>query len=169
MRVVLAVAISADGYVSPPQDARSFDWTSTEDRRHIVQLSKQAQVIIMGSTTYQTLKIKRAPPGRRLIIYTHNADSIKGENIETTGVSPQELLQQLATQGVEDVIVEGGPSVYGMFLAAGVVDEVYITVEPVLFGTGIPFLQTQLNIQMQLLEHTSLNQSTILLHYAIKR
>lgn len=169
MKVVLAVAISADGCISPLLDTRSFEWTSKEDRHHIVELSKQMHVIIMGSTTFQTFKIKRAPPGRRLIVYTHSPSSVTGENVETTSMEPQELLRKLADERVERVIIEGGASVYGMYLAANVVDELYVTIEPVLFGKGVHFLQTPLGIRMRLLEHDTLNDNTVLLHYAIDR
>lgn len=169
MKVVLAVALSADGYVSPSSDIRSYEWTSKEDRRHFVQLSKQMQVIIMGAKTFQTFKIKRAPPGRRLIVYTHDPGTIAGENIQTTAMPPQDLVQQLAAEGIETVILYGGMTIYSMFLAAGVVDEVYLTIEPILFGAGVPFLQTPLGIRMQLLEQSNLNANTILLHYAIER
>jgi dihydrofolate reductase len=56
-----------------------------------------------------------------------------------------------------------------MFLAAGLVDEVYLTIEPVLFGQGIPFTREPLRVPLKLLDTTNLNASTVLLHYAIEK
>lgn len=146
---------------------RSYEWTSQEDRQFFTELSKQIPVMVMGSTTYNTFKIKRAPPGRRLLVYTHNPASVTGENVETTAKTPQDLLQQLAREGIDSVLVAGGSAIYGMYLAAGLVDELYITVEPVLLGSGVPFLQSTLGVKLQLLDQRNLNANTVLLHYAI--
>lgn len=46
-------------------------------------------------------------------------------------------LELLWESGVTGVLVEGGPSTIGRFLASGTVDEVVLYVAPVAFGTGL--------------------------------
>ncbi len=49
-------------------------------------------------------------------------------------------LSQLTHHGVRHLMVEGGPTVAGAFLRAGVVDEVFTYVAPILLGDGTPML-----------------------------
>lgn len=53
----------------------------------------------------------------------------------TGRVAPQEILQLLNLQfGVERVLHEGGPTLFGQFLAAGLVDELFLTLSPQIAG-----------------------------------
>ena len=49
----------------------------------------------------------------------------------------QDLLKRLSDDGVEHVYVDGGTSIQG-FLSEGLVDEITVTVIPVILGGGIP-------------------------------
>jgi diaminohydroxyphosphoribosylaminopyrimidine deaminase/5-amino-6-(5-phosphoribosylamino)uracil reductase len=50
------------------------------------------------------------------------------------GHSPRALLDNLFAQGIRSVYVEGGPTIASAFIEAGVVDEIHITVGPLLIG-----------------------------------
>ncbi|WP_420000269.1 bifunctional diaminohydroxyphosphoribosylaminopyrimidine deaminase/5-amino-6-(5-phosphoribosylamino)uracil reductase RibD [Streptomyces boninensis] len=54
----------------------------------------------------------------------------------TGGLAIPELLAALHERGVRSVLLEGGPTLAGAFLAAGVVDEVTGYLAPVLLGAG---------------------------------
>lgn len=164
----MAAALSLDGFISPTAHVRSFEWTSKEDQQLIIKLGREAEVIVMGANTFDTFKIKRAPPGRRLIIYTTKPESVHGEGIETTREDPKVLLRRLEREGVKNVIIEGGSAIYRLFLEAKVVDDLYITIEPVLFGDGISFMNGQAVTKLTLIGKRMLNDSTILLHYAVE-
>jgi 5-amino-6-(5-phosphoribosylamino)uracil reductase len=49
-------------------------------------------------------------------------------------LNPQTILGRLSDAGV--VLIEGGPSLAGQFIAAGLVDELNVTIAPVLVGGG---------------------------------
>jgi diaminohydroxyphosphoribosylaminopyrimidine deaminase/5-amino-6-(5-phosphoribosylamino)uracil reductase len=52
-------------------------------------------------------------------------------------VAPRRALQLLAARGVQSVLVEGGASVAGAFIASGLVDRVALFVAPKLLGGGL--------------------------------
>jgi 5-amino-6-(5-phosphoribosylamino)uracil reductase len=54
----------------------------------------------------------------------------------TAGVDPRRLLSLLARRGIRRLVVEGGGQIYGLFLRAGLVDEIHLTVCPMLIGGG---------------------------------
>jgi riboflavin-specific deaminase-like protein len=54
----------------------------------------------------------------------------------TAGVDPRRLLALLARRGIRRLVVEGGGEIYGLFLRARLVDEIHLTVCPLLLGGG---------------------------------
>lgn len=169
MRTFIIAAQSADGFIGANTAQSSLEWRSREDGQLFTRLTKEAGVMIMGATTYKTFRVKRAPPGRRLIIYTNHPDEIIGEHIETTAEEPGALLARLEREGTHTVAVCGGGSIDSLFLDAGLVDELYLTIEPVLFGQGVPLLRTACRVQLRLLNCQPLNPNSLLLHYAVQR
>lgn len=169
MKVSIIAAMTADGLLGANESQSSLEWRSPVDGKSFIELTKQAGVMVMGAATYRTFRVKRAPPGRRLIVYTHHPESITGEGVETTDETPQALLERLQRDGFTSVAICGGASIHSLFLDAGLVDELYLTIEPVLFGQGVPFLRNATQARLRLLDCSQLNQDTLLLHYAVSK
>lgn len=167
MKIFIIAAMSVDGFIGVNADHRSLNWRSKADARFFIESTKAAGVMVMGSTTYKTFKVRRAPPGRRLIVYTHNPDSIEGEHVETTSEDPRKLIERLEREGAQSLAVCGGAAINTLFVRAGVVDELYLTVEPILFGMGVPLFNESLSNRLTLLENRPLSEHTILLRYAV--
>jgi len=166
MNVWLIAAMSADGKIAEDSDQTSLDWTSKEDTRFFIDKTKEAGVVIMGRKTFDT--IGKPLIGRRIIVMTRQKDLVfEGEGVEYTNLQPENLLHQLSTQGVETVVIAGGSNVYSHFLQQNLVTDVYLTIEPVLFGTGIPLAAGFDRIDMRLEDVTKLNEQAVLLHYKI--
>nr|AIA13155.1 RibD C-terminal domain protein [uncultured bacterium]AIA13342.1 RibD C-terminal domain protein [uncultured bacterium] len=166
MKTVLVAAITADGFIGRSADHLA-DWTGKSDKKLFVEVTRQAGTMVMGSRTFAT--IGRALPGRRTIVYTSRPGAITAEGVETTAEAPADLVKRLQHEGTEGLAVVGGASIYGQFMAAGVVDEIYLTVAPLVFGSGVPLFGQTLDARLELLESTKLDDNTILLHYRVAR
>lgn len=163
MKVFIIAALSADGYIAR-STTETANWTSSEDKKLFVKLTKEAGVIIMGATTLST--IGRALPGRRTIVYTSHPEDLTIPEVEPTAEDPKLLLKRLEDEGVTSVAICGGRSIYTLFMKAGLVDELYLTVEPVLFGIGIPLFSEPINVRISMVDTSKLNENVILLHYS---
>lgn len=166
MRVFIIAALTADGFIGR-DGGHTADWTGGEDKKVFVRLTKEAGVMVMGSRTFAT--IGRALPGRRNIIYTSRPDEIAAEGVETTNEAPAELLKRLENEGASAVAICGGASVYDLFMRAGVVDELYITYVPVLFGKGVALFADELSTGLELQDSTKLDDGAVLMHYIVKK
>jgi len=51
---------------------------------------------------------------------------------------PREALAQVARRGIHHALLEGGPTLAGAFMRAGLVDEVIAYLAPALLGAGRP-------------------------------
>jgi dihydrofolate reductase len=169
MKVFMIAAQSADGFIGRDVHHRSLDWRSKEDAELFIRLTKETGVIVMGSKTFNTFRIRRAPPGRRLIIYTSRPEAMQGDGIETTSEEPRALVERLEREGATAVAIGGGASIYKLFMDSGLVDEVYLTIEPVLFGAGVPLFSGEVHARLSLIENRQLNDDTTLLRYAVKK
>lgn len=164
MKVSLIAAVTADGFIAKTSD-HFADWTSKEDKQLFVKLTKEAGVMIMGSSTFNT--IGRPLPERKTVVYTSKPDKYRGIEVTKTSLPPTELLHQLEAEGHDHVTICGGAQIYTMFMQAGVVTDVHLTVEPVLFGTGISLFNNDLETKLTLKHTEQLNDNTIHLHYTV--
>lgn len=164
MKVFLIAAISADGFIARETNELA-NWTSKEDKKLYVELTKRAGVMVMGRTTFET--IGRALPGRKTIVYSHQDVDI--DDVEVTDEAPANLIHRLHQEGFKEVAVCGGSAMYTQFMEAGVIDELYLTIEPVLFGNGVPLFAGQLDVRLRLLESRQLNDNAVLMHYEVEK
>lgn len=162
MRVFLIAAVTADGFIGR-DSTHLADWTSQEDKRLFIQLTKDAGVIVMGANTYAT--IGRPLPNRRNLVYSRELIDTPG--VEVVTEPPDALLARLEREGHDTVAICGGQTIYDAFLQAGVVNEIYLTIEPLLFGTGISLMRTTFSAQLKLQEVKKLNDHTVMVHYEV--
>lgn len=163
MNCFIIAAISLDGYIARFENDFSMDWTSPEDKKFFVERTKKAGVVVFGKNTYKT--IGKPLKDRLNIVYSKNE---KFEGVEITQKEPKELLAELETRGFFEVAICGGASIYTLFMKSGAVDEIYLTVEPVIFGDGIKLFNEKLNYKLNFLEIKKINDfGTLLLHYKV--
>ncbi len=161
IKVFIIAAQTLDGFIAKEANHPAF-WTSKEDKRRFVELTKRAGVCIMGSQTFKTLP--RPLKERVNIVYTRSQEF---EGAETTNKHPIDLVAELEERGFEEVAICGGSQIYTMFLKAGIVDTIYLTVEPVIFGTGISIFNEAIDVHTKLISHTLTEEGTLLLEYKV--
>ncbi len=68
-------------------------------------------------------------------------------------------------------MVAGGGKLNAAFLEQGLIDEIFIDVEPVLVGEGLPFVDgSDFSIEgLNLLETKQIGSDGIQLHYAVRK
>ncbi len=166
MKVMLIAAISANGKIAEKTDQSSLDWTSKEDTRFFIDKTKEAGTVVMGRKTFAT--INKPLKGRRLIVLTRTPEKEPAmEGVEYTFEAPGTLCRRLEAEGVQTLALAGGGSVYAQFLEAGLVTDVYLTIEPILFGDGVNLAEGFNRIPMTLQSVTQLNPQTVLLYYTV--
>ncbi len=105
------------------------------------------------------------------VVLTHN-NSLQSQNPKTiySGVVAEGIIKLFADAGYREVCIAGGHETYGCFLKAGAVDDLYIDLEPYMFGKGIHFMpELDLDINFKLLEVSKLSEQTVQLHYGVEK
>lgn len=174
IKVICVAASSVNGNMTNGTDPSVVHWTSQEDKRYFIDLIENAKVIIMGRKTYEHAKdrIEHKEGRLRIVLTSHPEnyahDVIPGK-LEFMNEQPLVLLKNLEDKGYSNVLLVGGSVINTLFLQEDCVDELWITVEPKLFGTGTPlFAQENFQKNLQLLSQEQLNpEGTLLLKYKI--
>lgn len=162
MTCFIIAAITADGYIAQNESQESFLWTSKEDKKRFIELTKRAGVIVVGSSTFATFP--KPLKDRINIVYSRSKNF---EGVETTQDSPQELLKKLATKGFKEVAVCGGAHIYSMFMKARVVNKIFLTIEPIVFGSGIRLFNEEMSARLKLATMEKTETGTLLLEYEV--
>lgn len=163
MKAFIIAALTADGFIAKNSAHTPLGWTSKEDKQFFAERTKEAGVVVMGKNTYET--IGRPFPGRHTIVYA--AEDQQYEGVEVTQKSPQDLLEDLEKRGFKELAICGGSTMYTMFMESGVVDTIYLTVEPHLFGTGMTLFNKEMEISLRLINVKKIGDNTILIEYGV--
>ena len=132
------IATSLDGYVA--RQNGSIDWLDIVQRQGedygYARFWGSIDAVVIGRGTYQTaLGFPTWPyTGKRCVVLTHAAFERRNDEEFHAG-DPQPLLERLSAEGVRRVYVDGGRVITAL-LATGVVDELTISVLPILLGEG---------------------------------
>lgn len=92
-----------------------------------------------------------------------------GGSVEYINTTTRQLVEKMEQEGHDAVVVAGGASVYSQFLRDGLVTDLYLTVEPVLFGNGVPLISGIERINLRFVEMRLLGDQSVLLHYSFDR
>ncbi len=174
MKTILIAAISLDGFITR-HDQPGSGFTSPEDKRYFQQTVLDFDTLIFGSVNYEQSKDwmqSHLRPEQLKMVLTRSpvryADQERKNDLEFTSESPTELLKSLAQRDRKKIAILGGGKIYGLFIQENAVDELWLTLEPKIFGSGVKLAAGQLNTQFELFSEEKLNPSTLLLKYRPK-
>jgi len=136
--VTYKVAVTLDGRVAVPGER----WVSGEESRRLVhELRAGSDAVGVGMGTVRAdnprldarrVEVSRQP--RRLAF--GRGPLPEGSELELRRGSLLGELEALAGEGVQSLLLEGGPTLAGSYFAEGLVDKVLVFVAPTLGGTG---------------------------------
>jgi diaminohydroxyphosphoribosylaminopyrimidine deaminase/5-amino-6-(5-phosphoribosylamino)uracil reductase len=135
--VTLKLAVTLDGRVAVPGSR----WISGEEsRRRVHELRAQVDAVAVGMGTVRAddpqLTARDVGAGRqpRRLAFGHGPTELELR----TGRLDEEL-RALAEEGVQSLLLEGGPTLAQSFLRAGLVDKLMLFVAPRIAGEGLLF------------------------------
>jgi diaminohydroxyphosphoribosylaminopyrimidine deaminase/5-amino-6-(5-phosphoribosylamino)uracil reductase len=136
--VTYKVALSLDGRVRVPDER----WVTGEASRHLVHVLRarsDAVAVGMGTVRWDNPRLDaRDVPAQRQPrrIAFGRGPLPEGSELELrSGQIPDEL-EALAAEGVQSLLLEGGPTLAAAFLEQGLVDKLLVFVAPRLSGEG---------------------------------
>jgi len=161
-KIIVALQTSVDGFIEGPEG--ELDWAMTEDEetwKDVFAMFKSVDTCILGRVMYseyeQYWKAVLANPGGPLplsgkaatkneiayarwanktphIVVSKTLDEVAWKT--TRIVRDIEKIRKLKEQPGKDIYVVGGATLVGSLMNAGLIDEVQLTVNPLILGGG---------------------------------
>ena len=136
--VTYKAAVTLDGRVVVPESR----WvTGEESRRRVHELRAASDAVAVGMGTVRAdaprldaRDVEASSQPRRLAFGTGPLP--EGSELELVSGPLDETLKRLAAEGVQSLLLEGGPTLASSFLREGLVDKLLLFVAPTLAGSG---------------------------------
>ncbi|HYY02383.1 MAG TPA: RibD family protein, partial [Gaiellaceae bacterium] len=156
--VILKLALTLDGRVAAP----SSRWISSEQsRRRVHELRAQVDAVAVGMGTVLAddpqLTVRDAAATRQPRRLAFGRPPLpEGSGLELRTGALADELHALAAEGVQSLLLEGGPRIAEEFLRTDVVDKLLLFVAPTIAGAG-PAFTPDLDLAVEL-EHLSVER-----------
>lgn len=169
MKTILVFVQTADGKITKWGYPIIRSWSSKEDQDYFFSLMKKSELTVVGSNTFNSDPFKPSS-GHLLVVMTRHPEhyqTIPG-SIEFSSLSPTELVKEYSAR-YDQMFLVGGPHLATSFFRENLINEIWLTIEPRIFGFGGNFISDQnLDIRLQLKSFEKINDSgTLILKYSV--
>lgn len=162
-------AVTLDGKIGANEKHFS-NWTSKEDKKFMRALLDTCDVIIVGNNTYKTA-IKPLSK-RNCIVLTRSVKTTNRvtENLLFLNTKSTNLKKTIEKAGYRKIAVLGGAQTYSYCLEHKMLDDLYLTIEPIIFGSGVPLFAGKYKLRKTKIVSTKkLNRAGTLLVHSVFR
>ncbi len=169
-QVRYSVAASLDGFIAGP--GGEYDWTPEEPRVDFQAFLEKIDTILNGRKTFEVVleggglaSLPKVP----VIAFSYTLEP--GEQPDHTVVSGDaaDFVRRLKGQEGRGIWLFGGGRLFGSLLAAGVVDLAEVAIVPVMLGDGVPLVDIQRLVHLELERTESFPSGILLNRYRIKK
>lgn len=154
-KLILGLAVSLDGYI---EDANGgYDWCFTDQDYGMKDFLNRIDAVFMGRKSYELMQQipeseKTYMPKAKTYVFSTTLQQVAaGDALVQSNIGV--AVRQIKSQAGKDIWLFGGASLTEALMAENLVDEFWLSVHPVLLGSGKPWWgQNDRRIWMQLLE-----------------
>ena len=149
-KVVLNIATSLDGFIAGPNG--EIDWLFTDGDYGLSDFFKTIDSTLIGNKTYQLmLKMgENGYSGMTNYVFTRKPTESKSDNVIFVSDNIVEFVRQLKDKDGKNIWLVGGGEIANVFFAASLVDEMILSVHPIILGDGIPLFKRSKRIDYKL-------------------
>lgn len=165
MKITLHMAISMDGFIAK-SDGDS-DWVSKVDSDLFEKRCKETGCIVVGRKTFEQFHGSLYPMKSVLtLVLTSNNDAKSKEKNVVFVNSAKQAIELATEKGYKNILIAGGGHTNGAFLYDNLVNEIFLSVHPIVLNKGIKLFEganTQHNFT--LIDSKELGEGLVELHY----
>ncbi|HEY0976971.1 MAG TPA: dihydrofolate reductase family protein [Flavobacteriales bacterium] len=165
--LLLNLAVTLDGYIEGPKG--EIDWCLTDQDYGIGAFLDRCDALLMGRKSYEAM-LKYDPrgmPGKHKYVFSRTLSGPKPETEFLQGDLSVQVQRLKRTEG-KAIWLYGGADVIAQCLEAGLVDELCLSIHPLLLGDGIPLYSKLPRTPLRLLDSTTYDTGLVQLTYAVE-
>jgi dihydrofolate reductase len=167
-KVVLGLAVSLDGFIEGPNG--EYDWCFTDQDYGLSAFFKRVDAIFMGRKSYEVAQSagggQNPWKGMTTYVFSNSLKEVRGKNVKLLSGDVEDQVRQMKHQEGKDMWLFGGAELTTSFINNGLVDELWLSIHPILLGAGKRLFQ---NIRerknLELIEHKVYESGLVSLTY----
>ncbi len=165
-KYIAIAAVTIDGKIAK-HSKHQTDWTSKEDKDFLHSMLDKCDLVIVGRKTYD---LAQKPLSKRnCLVLTRRIKDVKiaGPRLVYCHPGNFDLENYIEKKHYKKIAVLGGKQIYNYFLERDLLDEIYLTIEPLIFGSGLGLFDiNDKSMNYKLKSVKKLNrEGSVLLHY----
>jgi len=167
-KIIVYIASSLDGYIA--RENGDIDWLPENTASGYDEFYKTIDTVVMGKNTYkQVLTFGEYPyKDKSSYVFTRNNDQTKDENTEFVS-DVDKFVKKNISNSEKNIWLVGGAEIISSFLNRGFVDEIILSIIPVVLGKGISlFKNIQNEVKLELIKTTDYDK-LVELHYRVTK
>jgi dihydrofolate reductase len=165
-KIILFIASSLDGYIA--RENGDVDWLPESAVSGYDDFYKSVDTVILGKKTYaQVLTFGDYPyKDKKSFVITRNNNCENEDNIKFVN-DVEKLVKNIRSSTGANVWLVGGAEIISAFMNFKFVDELVLSIIPVVLGSGIPlFKNIQKDAKLELIKTTTYD-ALVEMHYKI--
>lgn len=139
-KIVLGVAVSLDGFIEGPNG--EYDWCFNDQDYGLSDFFKSVDSIFMGRKTYEVAKSNGGMDqwkGVTTYLFSNTIDKAPSNDVKM--VRSVDEVDGILKQPGKNIWLFGGAELTTAFVNRGLIDELWLSVHPILLGSGKPLFQ----------------------------
>jgi len=135
-KIILNLAVSLDGYIEGPNG--EFDWCFTDQDYGMTDFLNGIDTIFFGRKSYDILlgMDKNPYPDKAKYVFTENPE-YRVKNVISVKIDPEKINEIKELRG-SNIWLFGGAELFNKLLEMNLVDEMQLSVHPLVLGSGTP-------------------------------
>ncbi len=136
--IILFIACSLDGFIA--REDGGVDWLFDDQDYGMSEFYESIDTVLMGRKTYDFMLRSGFPyyKGKMNYIFSRSQKTEKTENVQFVSGDVRDFVESLQKRTGKDVWLVGGSRLIESFLEAELIDEMILSIHPVVLGKGIP-------------------------------
>ena len=167
------VASTVDGFIA--HEDHSIDGFVSEGEHvidYLESLKHDYDIVLMGRRTYEfgfQFGVTNPYPWMKQYVFSRTMERSPDPNVELVSQELTGFVRELKNETGKDIYLCGGAELAGRLFAEGLVDEVILKLNPVLFGSGIPLFSSGVKqADLELAGSKVYGNGVVLLNYRVK-
>jgi dihydrofolate reductase len=167
------VAITLDGFIAHTNHTvNGFVEEGQHVTDYFASLKNDYDIVLMGRRTYEfgfQFGVTNPYPWLRQYVVSRSMIQSPDSNVKLVSENIFEFVRELKEEEGKDIYLCGGADLAARLLEEGLIDEIVVKLNPVLFGTGIPlFSGTTKQAALELSSSKVYENGVMLLIYLVK-
>jgi dihydrofolate reductase len=170
--IKLFIASSLDGYIA--RENGDVSWLFSDEDYGYEKFYDSIDTVIMGRKTFEkALQLEEQPfKEKKCFIFTKNSTIITslhsdGKNIEFID-NVIEFVKNLVNSDGKDIWLVGGADIISVLINAKMVNEIILSIHPIILGKGIPlFKDIKEEVNLKLINSITFKSGLIQICYRI--